>query len=108
MGGFDDDGWGLSGVEGLLPAFGAEAPAVTRLEAWEAEVGMGCGKIVPGGFAELKEVLSHDGTNGVHAVVVWPEAAMTIAHEPRERGHAARDQGSAKDVRLLSHLLGGL
>ena len=106
MSGFDDDGWCLVGVEGLLPAFGAEAPVVTGLEALEAEFGTGRGKVVAGGLAELQEVLSHHSANSVHAMVVWPESAMTVAHESRQGIHAAGDQGGAEDVGLLAHFWG--
>ena len=46
VGAFEDDAGGAVGLQGFLPAQGAEAPFVARLEAGELEFRMGRDKIV--------------------------------------------------------------
>ncbi len=89
VGGFEDDGWGVAGVEGLGPAADAEAPGVAGFQAGEVEFGAWGGEVVALGACEIEEVGGHDGADGVESVIFRAGAAEAIAIEAGGRVGAA-------------------
>lgn len=81
VGGFEDDGWGVAGVEGLGPAADAEAPGVAGFQAGEVVFGARGGEVVAFEACEIEEVGGHDGADGVEAVIFGAGAAEAIAIE---------------------------
>jgi hypothetical protein len=98
MGGFEDDGASCSGLLDLQPTGGADAPAVSGLEAGEAVLGHGGGEIVAQGFAGGKERRVNDAADGVDAVVFGAGLAAAGAVEAGHGGAATGVEGLAEDV----------
>src|SRR5580700_6700276 len=64
VGGFEDDGAGGSGLLDLEPAGGADAPAVARFQAVEAELWHGGGEVVAESFGGFEERGVYDAADG--------------------------------------------
>jgi len=88
----------LSGLPCLLPARGAEAPAITGFEPRESELRPGRREVVPTRPAELQELRGHDGANGVDPQIFGTGFAAPVPEEPGERVVAARFQIGAEDI----------
>src|SRR3984885_6077452 len=80
-----DDGRRHAGLEGLLPARGAQAPLVSGLQAGEAELGMGCGQVVADRRREDQELGGDPGAHRVDAVILGPGVAAAVTVETGER-----------------------
>lgn len=110
VGGGEDDLGSEAGVEGFLPAWGTEAPAVAGLEAGEAPLQVGRGKVVADRLGERQEVGRHDDANGMRADVFGTRIAVAIAEKAGHRRRAASCQLAAEDVlnlRPLGRAIGG-
>ena len=70
-------------LECFLPSRGTEAPTVTRVQAWKAECGNWCRKIVAARFGEFEKRRSHNGTDRVTANVLSPGVAAAIPIKSR-------------------------
>src|SRR6201999_2475070 len=69
----------------LLPAEHAQAPAVTRLQASEPELGPRRCQVVASGRTERQERFSHHRANRVTSDVFRRGVATTVAEESRHR-----------------------
>src|SRR5215475_2625024 len=85
MRGAQDHARRLTGLERFLPTRRAQAPAIARLEAAEAELRHRRGKIVAGGFGEREKFGGHDDANRVAADVLAARVAAAVAKEPGHR-----------------------
>src|SRR5262245_54976972 len=70
-----------AGVERLLPALGAQAPAIARLQALEAELGHGRAEVVAARLGEGEELPRHHGTDRVQAGILAAGVAAAVAVE---------------------------
>ena len=70
-------------LECFLPSRGTEAPTVTWVQAWKAECGNWCRKIVAARFGEFEKRRSHNGTDRVTANVLSPGVAAAIPIKSR-------------------------
>ena len=86
------------GVEGLLPAAGAQAPAVARLQAGEAILRHWRTEIVAGGLREGEELGRHHDADRVEADILAAGVAATVAVEAGHGLMRARLQGPAQHV----------
>src|SRR6267154_2705355 len=84
--------------ERLLPARGAQTPAVAGLQTVEAVLGMGRAEVVALLEGESEELLRHPGAHEVHAGVGAVRAAAAVAHESGQRIEAARLQLGPENV----------
>src|SRR5258708_33488636 len=98
VGGFEDDGAGCSGLLDLQPAGGADAPAVARLEAGEAELGHGRGEVVAEGLGGGEKRGVDDAANGVYAEIVAAGVAAAVAVEAGHGFTATGVEGLTEDV----------
>lgn len=105
VGGFENDWTSGAGLLDLEPAGGADAPAVARLEAGEAELGHGSDEVVAEGARGLQEGLIDDAADGVDAEVFGAGVAAAVAVEAGHGGAAAGLQREAEDV-FLAVLVG--
>src|SRR5690242_7605897 len=94
----ENDLRGGAGVERLLPARRAQAPAVARLEAGEAVLWHRRGEIVAGGLREGEELGGHDDANRVQAVILAAGVAAGVAIEAGQRLGGAGPQRAAQHV----------
>src|SRR6185503_4423304 len=85
MGGLEHHLGGAAGIERLLPARRAQAPAVARLEAGEAVLRHRRREVVAPGFREGEELRRHDDANRVQAHVLAAGVATGIAIEAGQR-----------------------
>ncbi len=87
-------------LESLLPTRRAKAPAVTRLESWEAELRPRRRQIIASGSGELKKVRRHHGAHGVGPGIRRVGLA-TAATEPAGFGRmAAVGEGVTEHIDL--------
>src|SRR5579883_29714 len=87
-----------AGIERLLPARGAEAPAVAGLQPGEAVLREGCAEVVAGLLRERQELRRHDAANRVQAKVLLAGVAAAVAIEPGDRVDRAGSERPAQDV----------
>ena len=85
-----------AGLQRLLPARHAKAPAVAFLQA--GKVGMRCDKVIPARAGESEELLRHPCANRVQPRVAWTSAAIAITVEACGRVAAAAAQVCAQDI----------
>lgn len=81
---FEDDRGGVARFVGLLPAFDADAPAVTRLEPGKAPLRHGGRQVVARLLRVVEEVGGHFRANEVQSLIF---AARVAASVPIEAGH---------------------
>jgi len=86
------------GVQRLLPACRAQAPAIARLQPGETVFRHGRGQVVAPGLGEGQELGRHDGANRVQAHVLAAGIAAAITIEAGQRGEGAGLQRSAQHV----------
>ena len=98
VGRLQDDGCAMAGIEGLLPARGANAPAVARCEPGETVFGHRGAEVVSGGGGVGEKVRGHQGADAVTAGILRSGIAVTSAVETGERVDAAGLQRSAQDI----------
>ena len=104
VGGFQDDLGGAAGVEGFLPAGGAEAPAVSGFQAGEAVFRLGRGEVVAAAFGEFEETVGHPGTDDMDAGIALAGAAAAIAEPAGEGFDRAGLEGRSEHVeRFAGH-----
>ena len=72
---------GVARLEGFLPARGAKAPAVARLQSGKAEFGHGSRKVVAPFLREAEEPVRHHYADGVAAHILVTGVAAAIAKE---------------------------
>ena len=97
--GLKNDAWSHVVLVGLLPAGGAETPAVSRLETGETVFWHGGGKVVPSEFGELKELGGHFHTNRVRTKILIIGVTTTVAKESRQRISATRLERTAQNIK---------
>ena len=109
FGGLEHDAGGVAGLQCLLPARGAEAPAVAGLEAGEAVLRQGGGEVVADGAAVGEEACRHDRADGVAAVVFGAGAAGAVAEEAGDGAVGAGGERAAEPSkgrrRLMKNVL---
>ena len=98
VGGFEDDGAGFAGFEGLFPAGDADAPAVARVQAGEGPLGAGGDEIVSDFDLVLEELLGQDGADEVQAAVLRAGVAAAVAVEAGEGCGGAVLEFGSEDV----------
>jgi hypothetical protein len=96
--GFEDDGACGASLLNLKPAGGADTPAISRLEASEAELRHGGAEVVAEGLRGFEEWLVYDAADGVNSVIIGAGLAATSAVEAGHGLTAADVEGLAKDV----------
>src|ERR1043165_9477906 len=70
-----------AGIERLLPAAGAQAPAIARLEAGKAVLRHGSREVVALGLGEGEELGGHDHTDRMQADILAAGVAATVTIE---------------------------
>src|SRR5262245_46286828 len=98
MRGLQDYAGRLAGLQRLLPARGAQTPAISGLEARETVVGHGRRQIVAARLGEFEEVVGHDDADGMAAEVLRTRIAAGVAEEPCHRRDRADFQAPAEHV----------
>ena len=96
--GLKNDAWSHVVLVSLLPARGAETPAVSGFETGESVFRHRGGKVVASEFGELKELGCHFHTNGVRTMILIIGVATTIAKESRHRIGATRLERTAQNI----------
>ena len=96
--GFEDHRRSAPRLEGLFPTQGAQAPAIPRTQAREAEFRPGRGKVVSSGPCELQKLEREFGADDVATEILRARATVAVAVEPGLRRKAARIQAFAQDV----------
>ena len=91
------------GLEGLLPAGGAQTPAVARPQTREAPGLVGRAEIVADQAAVVEEVRGHHHADRVHADVVGAGITAACAVETGEGVRTATLERSAEDILLPAH-----
>jgi hypothetical protein len=77
MSGVENHGWSDTGFEGLFPSDGAEAPAITRLQAGESISRGRSAEIVAEDTGVDEKGIGHFGTNAVSAGILGIGATVT-------------------------------
>src|SRR5574338_630474 len=103
VGRLEDDTGRHAGLERLLPAIRAKAPAVTRDEPGEAELRPRRRQVVADRRTELQELVRHHRADGIDAEVVATGAPTAVAPEPGQGGEAAGLERPAEHVQALVH-----
>src|ERR1700738_3141366 len=98
----------LAGLERLFPALRAEAPAVARLEAGEAEFGHRGREIVAGRARERQEVGIDFCAHSVQPQIFGPGVAAAVAIKSGHWLGAAFGGRFAEDVAGITHGQGSL
>ena len=98
MGRFEHHVGGDAGVEGLLPALGAQTPSVAGRKPVEAEGGLRGAQVVAPLLAEGEEFGRDPCAHHVRAKVVGPGVAAAVAIKAGERIVPARLERSSDDV----------
>jgi hypothetical protein len=96
--GFEDDGAGCASLLDLQPASGADAPAVSGLEAGKTKLRHGGAEVVAQGFGGFEEGGIDDAADGMNAVIVGASLAATGAIEAGHRLAAADIERLPEDV----------
>ena len=96
--GLENDAWSRVVLVRLLPARGAETPAVSGFETRKTVFRHGGGKVVPSEFGELKEFGCHFHTNGVRTMILIIGVTTTVAKESRQRISATRLERIAQNI----------
>ncbi len=86
------------GDAGLFPAAGAQAPAVTGVEAGKAIFGALRRQIIASGLAEGEELLGHYGAHGVEAGIGRIGVAAAVAIPAGQRFQRAGQQWPAEHI----------
>src|SRR4051812_24534520 len=94
----EDDFRGGAVIKRFLPARGAKAPAVARLQTGEAPLQVRRRKIVAGRLGECQELGRHHYANGVRADVLGTGVAAAVAKKASHGCRAARGELSAEHV----------
>ena len=81
---FQNDGAGVTGVEGFLPAGSADAPAITWNKSGESIHWHGSAEIVAAGFAELEKLPGDNTAHRVATVVLRTDLAFAVPVESGE------------------------
>src|ERR1700680_2746658 len=79
------DAWRMAGVERLLPARRAQAPAIARLQPVEAELRQRGREVVAGGLRKRKELGVDLGADRVQPDILGAGIAAAFAVEPGQR-----------------------
>jgi DNA helicase II / ATP-dependent DNA helicase PcrA len=103
VGGTQAHSWRAAGFKRFLPAGGAQAPAVARLQSLKAKFGPGGAEVVALGFGEFEEFGSDYGADSVQAKVIGAYIAAAIAVEAGNRVFAAGFQFFAQYVYRFGH-----
>src|SRR4051794_3884497 len=98
MGRGEHDRWRGIGLQRLLPARGAQTPAVVGLESRKAERGLRSGEIIPAFTRELQERGGHMRTDNMPADVFGAGVAAAVAEEARQWARATLRQRAAQYV----------
>src|SRR6266404_5310211 len=85
-------------IERLLPAAGAQAPAVARFEPGEAVLRQGRAEVVAVRLGEGEELRRHDHTDGVQADILAAGIAASVTVEAGQGLERAGLQRAAQDV----------
>src|SRR5262245_52950643 len=94
----------LAGCEGLLPAGGAQTPAIAGLEAGELEFRHRRAEVIAAGLGEVQELSSHQHADGVRAAILSARVAAAVAEEACQWALGAICQLAAQDIAcLLAH-----
>src|SRR4029078_11061647 len=84
----EDDGWGDSRLERLLPAVRTETPGIGRDEPAEAVLGTRRREMVPHRRAEGEELVRHHGAHRVDAEILAARPAAAVAPDAGQRPEA--------------------
>ena len=98
VGGFEDDGRSLNGIECLRPAGDAEAPLIARIQAWKVVFRDGGGKVVAALPAEGEKGVCHHRADRVQAFVIRSGAAVAVTIKAGDGPVAAGLQWGSEDV----------
>jgi hypothetical protein len=96
--GLKNDAWSHVVLVSLLPARGAETPAVTGFEAGETVFRHRGGKVVASEFGELKKLGCQFHANGVRTMILIIGFATTVAKESGHRIGAARLERTTQNI----------
>jgi hypothetical protein len=107
VGGAEDDRGRASGVVGLLPACGTDAPAVAGFQARKVVCGAGGSEVVTGLDREGEKLRRHLGANGMRSEVLLAGMTKPVPEKPGHRGITAGDQGLTQHVSLRAFHGGG-
>ena len=99
------DFWCPPGFERLLPAFGAKAPAIARLEPRKAEFGHRCRQIVADRLRERQKRGIELGADSMHPEILGSGVAAAIPIEASHRLDAAFGEWLAEDVARIGYRL---
>src|SRR6516225_3732453 len=97
------DLWRLAGLERLLPALGAQTPAIARLEAGKTECRNRCRQVVAGGFRERQKRRVDPGAHGMHPEILGSGVAAAVAVKSGHRLGAAFGERLAEDIACIGH-----
>src|SRR3974390_3425646 len=94
----------MSCLERVLPTWGAETPAVSRLQTRKTERGYRSGEIVAGGPRKREKFGRHHRANGMAAEVLCASIAAAVPIETSHGLERAEFEAFAEDVerRLLA------
>src|SRR4051794_25931929 len=81
----EHDVWGLARRKCLLPAGGAQAPAIAGLETGEVEFRHGRAEVVAATSGEGQELVGHQHADGVRAAILGARVAAAVAEEAGQR-----------------------
>jgi hypothetical protein len=98
MRGAQNDARRVIGFERLLPALGAQAPAVAGLQPGKADFGDRRRQIIAARLGETKKGVGHDHADGVTADVFAAGVAATVAVKTRHWTDRAQLQRLAKNI----------
>lgn len=87
-----------TGLSGLPPTTGADAPTISRLQAWESKLGPGRDQIVAMVDGEFEEGLGHHRTDRVAAEILRAGVAAAVTKKTREGFKTARLKFTAEHI----------
>lgn len=98
MSGFEVNGAGFVGLEGLLPAGDADAPSVAGLKAGKGPLGTGSHQVIADLVLVFKELGGNLTADEVEALVFRAGATAAVAVKAGQRGIGAEDEVRAENV----------
>ncbi len=91
VGGGEHHRRGDAGLQGFLPTWGAEAPAIPGFEAREAKERVWGRQIIAGGFGKREKVIGGFDTHGMDANIFDVDLAIACPIKSGDWVHAAGD-----------------